>query len=386
MPARDLIGAATMSHETFDLMKRLRLGGRPAAMATLVRTMGSTPRKEGTKMFVSESGDIFGSVTIGGCVDARVIEEAAEIMSSSLPRLINMELGDEEAREIGLACAGSVGIFLEPIAAESTDPIARIYDQAREEWKRGNNFALATIIGGSGPLPVPIGSRALIGRSAGLRSPFRDELNGILAREVPALIDSAAGSQTISYELEDGSSVDVYLELFRRPSTLLIFGAGAVAVPLVTLSAALGLRTVIIDASPRFASRDRFPDADEIRVGIPSEIAEALEFGPSTPVILVAHDYKIDLPILKKALATGAPYVGMLGSRKRGRTILQMLRDDGISEEQLARVRTPIGLDLGGNSAAEVALSILAEVIAVMHGRSGSSLSATRSTEAGRPR
>jgi len=334
-------------------------------------------------MFVSESGDIFGSVTIGGCVDARVIEEAAEIMSSSQPRLINMELGDDEAREIGLACAGSVGIFLEPIAVQSADPINRIYDQAREEWKKGNNFALATIIGGSGPLPAAIGSRALVGKTAGPDSPFRDELNGILAREVPALIDSAAGSQTISYQLEDGSSVDVYLEIFRRPSTLLIFGAGAVAVPLVTLAATLGLRTVIIDASPRFASRDRFPEADQIRVGIPSEIAETLEFGPSTPVILVAHDYKIDLPILKKALTTGAPYVGMLGSRKRGRTILQMLRDDGISEQQLARVRTPIGLDLGGSSAAEVALSIMAEVIAVMHGRSGSSLSASRSGEAG---
>lgn len=371
-----------MSHETFDLIERLRRGGRRAAMATLVRTTGTTPRKEGTKMFVGEGGDIFGSVTIGGCVDARVIEEASGILASSVPRLINMQLGDEEAWEIGLTCGGSVEIFVEPLA-QSGELASRMYDEARAEWQKGRSVALATIIGGIGDLPAPVGSRVLIEGDGSVRGTIGKELTEILARDVPALIDSAAGSRTVSQQLANGATVDVYVEVFRRPSTLLIFGAGAVAIPLVTLATTLGLRTVLVDARPRFASRDRFPDAGEIRVGIPSEIAEELDFGPSTSVILIAHDYKIDVPILKKALATGAPYVGMLGSRRRGKTILQMLRDDGVAQEQLARVRTPIGLDLGGESAAEIALSIVAEVIAVMHGRSGSSLSASRATEAG---
>ncbi len=138
----------------------------------------------------------------------------------------------------------------------------------------------------------------------------------------------------------------------------------------MTFAKTLGFQTVIIDGRPQFASRDRFPDADQIRVGIPSELAEEIHFDSNTPVVLVAHDYKFDIPVLKKVLATDAPYVGLLGSRRRGAAVLQMLREDGIGEEQLNRVRVPIGLDLGGQTAAEIALSIVAEIVAVVHGRS----------------
>src|SRR5206468_11348986 len=105
---------------------------------------------------------------------------------------------------------------------------------------------------------------------------------------------------------------------------------------------------------PRFATRERFPQADEIRIGIASEIAEQIELGPNTPIVLVAHDYKYDLPLLEKALTTDAPYIGLLGSRRRGAAIMQMLRDAGVSEKQLQRVRVPIGLDIGGQTAAEI--------------------------------
>jgi xanthine dehydrogenase accessory factor len=143
----------------------------------------------------------------------------------------------------------------------------------------------------------------------------------------------------------------------------------------VTFAKTLGFRTIIIDGRERFASRERFPDADEIRVGIVSEIAGQVQFSPTTPVVLVAHDYKIDVPVLEKALASDAPYIGLLGSRRRGATILQMLRDAGVDDSQLARVRTPIGLDLGGESAADIALSIVSEIVAVTHNKTGSPLS-----------
>jgi xanthine dehydrogenase accessory factor len=157
---------------------------------------------------------------------------------------------------------------------------------------------------------------------------------------------------------------------------LIIFGAGAVAIPLVTFAKTLGFRTIVIDGRARFANRERFPDADDIRVGIVSEIAGQIQFGPATAIVLVAHDYKIDVPVLEKALAGDAPYIGLLGSRRRGAAIVQMLRDAGVSENQLQRVRNPIGLDLGGETAAGIALSIVSEVIAVTHGKSGSPLSA----------
>ena len=322
-----------MSHETFDLIDRLRRAGRRATMATLVRTAGTTPRKEGTKMFVEKDGNIFGSVTIGGCVDTRVIEQSQQVLASSAPRLINMQLGDEEAWEIGLTCGGAVDVFVEPLS----EAVISFYETARREWQAGRTVAIATVIAGD-----DVGRRYLVA-------------------------DPPPTSRTTG---------DVYIEVLRPPSTLIIFGASAVAMPLVTFAKAVGFRTVVIDGREKFASRERFPDADEIRVGIVSEIAGQMQFGPATPVVLVAHDYKIDVPVLEKALSSDAPYIGLLGSRRRGATILQMLRDTGIDADQLARVRTPIGLDLGGESAADIALSIISEIAAVTHGKSGAPLSA----------
>jgi xanthine dehydrogenase accessory factor len=355
-----------MSHETFDLIARLRRAGRRATMATLVRTVGTTPRKEGTKMFVGDEGNIFGSVTIGGCVDARVIEQATEVLGTSTPRLLNLQLGDEEAWEIGLTCGGAVDVLVEPV----TESVVQLYDMAHREWDAGRSVLLATVVSGSAA-----GSRLLVDMDGKVQGSVGDELTTILARELPGMLRSPGGSRTVSYSLAAGDSIDVYIEVLRPPSTLVIFGAGAVAIPLVTFAKALGFRTIVVDGRARFATRERFPDADEIRIGIASEIAEQMSLGPTVPVVLVAHDYKIDVPVLSKSLKSDVPYIGLLGSRRRGAAILQMLRDDGVPAEQLARVRVPIGLDLGGETAAEIALSIVSEVVAVMHGRSGSALS-----------
>ena len=328
-----------MSHETFDLIDRLRQAGRRAVMATLVRTKGATPRKEGTKMFVGDAGDIFGSVTIGGCVDARVIEQSHKVLESSSPQLLDFRLGDEEAWEIGLTCGGAVDVFVEPLTSE----IIALYEQARREWDAGRTTAIATVVSGQ-----ETGKRFIVS-------------------------DAPEHSGTTTLD-----SREVYIEVLRPPSTLVVFGASAVAIPLVTFAKNLGFRTIVVDGREKFATRRRFPDVDDIRVGIVSEIASQIRLGPTTPVVLVAHDYKIDVPVLQRALATNVPYIGLLGSRRRGAAILQMLRDNGFTDALLARVHTPIGLDLGGDSAAEIALSIISEIVAVTHGRGGASLSESR--------
>jgi len=312
-----------MSHETFELIDKLRRTGQRAAMATLVRTHGTTPRKEGTKMFVGADGSIFGSVTIGGCVDARVIERARDVLTSSTPHLLNLQLGDEDAWEIGLTCGGKVDVFIEPL-----DSVASLYEIAKSR-----PIAIAT--------DIHSGAHALIEPPDGRSRMVSDA---------------------------------IYVEVLRPQSTMYIFGAGAVAIPLVTFANVVGFRTVIVDARPQFASRERFPEADDIRIGIASELAEKIEFDRTTPVVLVAHDYKYDIPILKRVLTTEAPYIGLLGSRRRGAAIQKMLLEDGVSEEQLKRVRVPIGLDIGGETAAEIALSIVAEIVAVSHGRNGNPL------------
>jgi xanthine dehydrogenase accessory factor len=162
------------------------------------------------------------------------------------------------------------------------------------------------------------------------------------------------------------------------PPTLLVVGAGHVAMPLVTLAKLVGFRTVVIDGRPRLATRERFPDADELVVGIPSEEARRVPLLPSTAVVLVAHDYKYDLPVLRHVLDTPAGYVGMLGSRRRGEAILRLLREEGVAEDRLARIRVPIGLDLGARTAPEIALAILAEIVATRYGGTGRPLAVAK--------
>ncbi len=145
--------------------------------------------------------------------------------------------------------------------------------------------------------------------------------------------------------------------------------------PLVTMARALGFRTIVIDGRPRFATRERFPDVDDLRIGIPSELVRDVPLIATTALVLVAHDYKYDVPVLRHALGTPVGYIGLLGSSRRGAAILNLLREDGVAEDALTRVRVPIGLDLGAQSAAEIALSIMAEVLLVQRGATGMPIS-----------
>jgi len=162
-----------------------------------------------------------------------------------------------------------------------------------------------------------------------------------------------------------------FIEVVTPAALLLVVGASHVAMPLTSLARVLGYRTVVIDGRPRFATRERFPDVDELKIGIPSELVTAYPMTSSTALVLVAHDYKYDLPVLKHALTTDAGYIGMLGSLRRGDAILKLLAEDGVDPAALARVRVPIGLDLGARSAPEIALAVLAEIQAVRGGGTG---------------
>jgi xanthine dehydrogenase accessory factor len=158
------------------------------------------------------------------------------------------------------------------------------------------------------------------------------------------------------------------------PPTLIVFGASHVAMPLVSLAHDLGLKTVVVDGRPRFATRERFPDVDKLLIGIPSEIAETLSYTSSTFVVLTAHDYKYDLPVLKVVLPARPAYVGLLGSKRRGAAIKEFLRDAGMDQSLLDQLHVPTGLDIGAETAAEIALSILAEAVALKSGRSAAFL------------
>jgi len=369
-------------HEFFQQLEQLRSVNRRVSLATLVNTIGTSPRKEGAKMWVGEGGEIFGAVTIGGCVDAHVIEQAEAMLATQVPRLIELPLGDEEAWELGLSCAGTIEVFLEPLSAEHSQ-LFDLYTALKSHLDRGGSGALMTCLDGA-----TMGAKLLLlddGYTLGSLGDATLE-QAVCTAVLP---DLARGlSRTLSFALgatvsAQGAALShttarVFVEVHTPPATLIIVGASHMAMLLVQLARPIGFHTIVVDSRPRFATPERFPATDTLLVGIPSEIVKTLSLSSSTAVILVAHDYKYDLPILRHVLSSPVGYIGVLGSRRRGEGLRQFLREDGVPEEALRRIRVPIGLDLGGRSAPEIALAILAEVVATRYGGSHLPLSQQR--------
>jgi xanthine dehydrogenase accessory factor len=333
-----------------------------AAVATLIATEGSSPRRAGARMWVDEDGAIVGSVTIGGCVDARVIEESSGVIAGGASTVLSMALGDEDAWALGMTCAGSVQVLVEPVdPGDPADPVGAALRAADAEVAAGGTAIIV--------VPLEPGETRLVLRPDGttlfpqgrVAAPAVIEAAGASAADV-------SGTRTLEV---DGARRTYYFERHAPPLTLVIFGATHVAQPLSDLARVLGLRVVVVDGRERYASPARFPNADEVLVGMPSEVAAGLSLGANSLVVLLAHDYKYDLPVLRAVLGTDAAYVGVLGSARRGRALLDFLAEEGMATEQLRRVRVPIGLDLGAHTAAEIALSVLAEALAVHRGRNG---------------
>jgi xanthine dehydrogenase accessory factor len=346
--------------ELFEDIEKLARAERRVAMATLVATRGTSPKREGAKMWVGEEGRILGSVTIGGCVDARVIAESEQALSSFKSRLVEMKLGNEDAWEIGFSCAGDLDVFIEPVDLTRSDNVFEHYRAVRKAVDQGKRAVLATSLRDSSHKLLLIEGGEIAGT---LATPELDARAQTLAGELMR----KGMSTTVSLGPD---SVPVFFEVHGPPPTLIVFGASHVAMPLVSLAHDLGLKTVVVDGRPRFATRERFPDVDQLLIGIPSEIAETLAYTSSTFVVLTAHDYKYDLPVLKVVLPAGPAYVGLLGSKRRGAAIKEFLRDGGMDQALLEQLHVPTGLDIGAETAAEIALSILAEAVALRSGRS----------------
>jgi len=356
--------------DTFAQLDALRRDERRVAMATLVSTKGTTPQKEGAKMWVGEDGRIRGSVTIGGCVDARVVAESEAVLREGTSRLLSITLADEDAWEIGLTCGGTVDVLIEPVVLDAAvDPVMRAYEAIRAAAAAGHRAVAVVPLGAD----APAGARLVVQADGGAVGTLGDPA---LDREACALaLDAMRRARSRTVELEHGGrTVRLFLELHGPATTLIIFGANHVAMPLAQLARTLGWRVVIVDGRERFATRDRFPDVDEIRIGLLDEIAGQLTYDASTIVVLVAHDYKVEIPVLRVVLAREPAYIGLLGSRRRGEGVLGFLAEEGVSREVLARVHVPVGLDIGAQTAAEIALAVVAEAVAARNGRPGTRL------------
>lgn len=355
--------------QTFEELDELKRSEHRVAMATLVSTKGTTPKKEGAKMWVGEDGCIRGSVTIGGCVDARVVAESEEVLRTQAPKLLSLSLGDEDAWDLGLTCGGTVEVLIEPVRLDSAaDPVVAAYDAIRAESEAGRHAVAVTPL----DTAAPSTARLVVREDGSTVGTLGNSALDAAARVQATAVMRHGSSRTIT--IDAGAPASLFFELHGPATTLVVFGAGTVAMPLARFAKTLGWRTIIVDARERYATRDRFPDADEIRIGVLADIAQTLQYDATTFVVLVAHDYKFELPVLRVVLERAPAYVGLLGNRRRGRAILDFLAAEGLDAATLARVHVPVGLDIGAQTAPEIALAVLAEAIAVRNGRAGASL------------
>lgn len=310
---------------------RLRATERRVAMATLVAARGGSPRPLGAKLFVGDGGRLLGSVSIGGCVDARVVEHGERLLREDRAELVTVTVDDIEAIELGLTCGAEFDLLIEPVALDGNDSALDAYAAAARLTGAGREAFVITMFAPGGT------PRRTVTPDAG------------------AAATAAAGP-------------GAYLERLAPPETLVLVGASDVAASLTAIAHLLGMRCVVVDGRERYATRARFPAAAELLVGMPSDLVRPYLVAGAY-LVLVTHDYKYELPILREALRSEVRYVGMLAGRKRAAAVRALLRDDGVSEEQLDRLHAPIGLDIGGREPGEIALSIAAQLVAVREGK-----------------
>lgn len=345
-----------------ERIKELREKRRRAAVVTLVATTGGAIRRLGETMWVDDHGAIVGSVTIGGCVDARAVELAEEALRTGVCKRESLSLGDEDAWAFGMTCAGAVDLLVEPVdASKHDDPLAAAADAIGDSMRTGRSAIEVAVLGDRPHRLVVLDDGTRIG-SLGM-----ELLDTQVAARANDLIDArAAGLITIPLS---NATVDVFVQVHAPLPSIIVVGATDVAVSLVQLANVLRFNTTVIDSRDRWASRERFPTANAILVGMPSELVDDMQLSRAAALVLVSHDFKYDLPVLEVALRSRVGYIGVLGSRRRASAIREFLTGTGRGSEDLERVHIPIGLDIGARTPPEIALSVLAELIAVRGGR-----------------
>jgi xanthine dehydrogenase accessory factor len=361
------------------------------ALATVVQTWKSAPRGPGAAMAVAENGEVRGSVS-GGCVEGAVYEVAREVIATGEAQLKTYGVSDGEALEAGLTCGGIVDILVRPVDGTHFPGLRDVLDRIAA----GQPVAVASVLAGDGPpggnlvvLPDPpdtSGSRGTTGPpgpatapatesgtlgGARLDAAVTEQARGLLAQGHTGVVHIGRHGEQRMDELK------VFVQSFAPPPRMLVFGAIDFAGAVARMGKFLGYHVTVCDARPVFATRERFPDVDELVVQWPHRFLEEHQVDESTVICVLTHDPKFDVPLLERALRTPARYIGAMGSRRTHEDRLVRLREAGMSEHELARLSSPIGLDLGARTPEETAVAIMAEIIALRWGGTGERLTRT---------
>jgi len=324
--------------EILPELDRWHARGDRIALARVVATRRSAPRPVGSKLIVSETGELAGSVS-GGCVESEVVEAAREVLAGGAPQLLTFGISDDLALSVGLPCGGEIDVWI-----DEPDPklLEELADIARSERRA---VVFVDLEDGSQRL-VPDGD---------------DDVADELIRSGHSKVVELHGRR-------------VFADVFGPPPRLFVYGAVDTADALCAAAKAIGWRTIVADARARFATRERLPSADEIIVAWPEEALAQVAPDHTTAILVLTHDDKFDLPLLTGALATEAYYIGALGSRRNQERRRERLLGAGVDETELERISGPAGLDIGAHTPAETAVSMLAEIMAVRAGRDGGRL------------
>jgi xanthine dehydrogenase accessory factor len=333
-------------------------------------------------MLVIEGRTLMGAVTIGGCVDAQVLEASAQVIHSRVPQLLHLDLGEEDALEIGLTCAGALRVFVEPV-----NMAPEIAARTKSLLESGTPFAFMTVIWSALPSAQPC-SKAIFTPAGELCGSLGDErldrAASRVAKELLARGLSRAVQLDHTYSPVEASVpavMEVFIDIAGHNPDLYVFGAGQVAVPVAKLAAEVGFRVHVIDTRPLFANHARFPTAREVVVGFPGEIAQTYELTPFSFALLLTHTATHDLPVLEVLLQSDIRYIGVLGSARRSAALAQGLRELGFTAGDIARLHIPVGLDIGAASAEQMAVAVVAELLMVRNGRSGQSMRLVKAHE-----
>ncbi|MFE9454175.1 XdhC family protein [Streptomyces sp. NPDC006739] len=343
--------------------------GRDFAVATVVAVGGSAPRGPGAALAVDSAGTVIGSVS-GGCVEGAVYDLCVQALEDGETVLERFGYSDEDAFAVGLTCGGVIDVMITPVRADG--PAAAVFRQALSAVVRGEPVAVARVARGSADL---LGAALLVRpdgtHEGGLGG--HPELDRTAAAEARAMLDTGR-TGTIGLS-EDGShcpgGLTLLVEATVPPPRMIVFGAIDFAAALVRAGKFLGYHVTVCDARPVFATRARFPEADDIVVDWPDRYLRRTSTDGRTALCVLTHDAKFDVPLLESALRMPVAFVGAMGSRRTHEDRTRRLREAGLTDHELARLRSPIGLDLGARTPEETALSIAAEIVATRRGGTG---------------
>ncbi len=357
--------------------------GETVAVATIVRRKGSVPREVGAKMLVHRGGRISGTVG-GGCGEAEVWRSALNVIDTQRPSTVQVDLTEEIAMESQGVCGGIFDVFIQPwYAGNASQPekpsMAKIAEQISTSLQGEQAVVLLTVVAAGNTWRSMTGQHMLVREDSSLSGSLT--FPAASATVQAQLIEAALHTITTGKpQLEkitgpENNWAEIFVEPFMPPPVLLIAGAGHIAVPLAGLAHLLGYSVTITDDRASFANRERFPNAKHLLVGDIEATLRDYPITPRTHIVLVTRAHSHDVQGLRAIINSPAAYIGMIGSQRRIWAVFKLLHEEGVPTEKLIRVRAPIGLDLGGETPAEIALAILSEIALLHHGGTGTPMS-----------